>query len=200
MQGAISLFPIPLFVSAHYAADDEELHVLRGQEWTANRKGNFTSCDTYVLDCAPLQRLRAFLTEQLGHYCSAILGISEAEQLRITQSWVNMNPPGSRHHAHDHPNSIVSGVYFVGGDTCPIEFLRPSRLFGSLSLRRSRRNVYNATSWKVTNAAGHVVLFPSTLRHQVSANEGSDPRYSLSFNSFARLPIGSERKLTELLP
>jgi uncharacterized protein (TIGR02466 family) len=45
----------------------------------------------------------------------------------ITGCWVNVSAPGARHRVHNHPNSYLSGVYYVqtqqGADT--INFLDP---------------------------------------------------------------------------
>jgi hypothetical protein len=31
----------------------------------------------------------------------------------ITGCWANVNPPGSYHPTHNHPNNFLSGVYYV---------------------------------------------------------------------------------------
>ena len=31
----------------------------------------------------------------------------------ITGCWANINPPGSPHNPHTHPNNLLSGVYYV---------------------------------------------------------------------------------------
>ncbi|MGH8032262.1 MAG: TIGR02466 family protein [Luteimonas sp.] len=199
MSGVISVFPTALFVSEQYEPTPDELAALIGQPWEPNRAGNKTSSDTYVLENDALARLREFLQQQICHYAYQVLGLDEALDVYITQSWVNVNPAGSSHHPHSHPNSVISGVFFIQGEPCPLILHREATLFGSLSLRAPASNDFNATRWNVVNRPGHAVLFPSTLRHEVAQNTSATDRYSLSFNSFVRGTLGSRRKLTELV-
>ena len=36
--------------------------------------------------------------------------------LKITQSWINFTKKGEYHHPHAHPNSLISGVFYVEAD------------------------------------------------------------------------------------
>ena len=45
---------------------------------------------------------------------------------------------------------------------------------------------------------GELIIFPSSLTHSVRANQSDEERISLSFNTWAKGSLGSERELTYL--
>lgn len=199
MKGVVELFPTALFVSEHFALEESERTVLLDRTWNPNRLGNRSSEDTYALEHSGLCRMKAFLEAQTAHFAHEVLGLPRSLDVAITQSWLNHNPPGSSHHPHFHPNSIISGVFFIQGSECPLTVHRENLLFGSISLPGGKRTAYNATRRRISNREGHAVLFPSSLRHEVESNASGSDRYSLSFNTFVKGTIGSKERLTELV-
>lgn len=104
----------------------------------------------------------------------------------LTELWGVVVPPGLAHDAHLHGNSFVSGVLYL--DTGP----------GSGSIRfhdpRSAGNGFapdgESLAPRITVAPvdGMVLLFPSWLRHSITANQTGRPRVSMAFNA---LPSGT---------
>lgn len=102
--------------------------------------------------------------------------------MMITGCWANVNPPGSYHPTHNHPNNFLSGVYYVDApetgtdlvfhDPRPISIMpwsgKPTRMTANASVAQPR--------------PGRMVLFPSWLRHHVPSNESMTERVSISFN------------------
>ena len=95
--------------------------------------------------------------------------------LKMSDCWINIMPQGVTHSPHLHPNSVVSGTYYVatprGCAGLKFEDPRMSRFMATPPVsaeggRPSRRHVtYPAT-------AGNVTLFESWLRHEVPAAGG----------------------------
>jgi hypothetical protein len=54
-----------------------------------------------------------FIQESINSYFETIIAPSKQANLYITQSWVNYSNKGQWHHAHEHPNSILSGVFYA---------------------------------------------------------------------------------------
>ena len=98
----------------------------------------------------------------------------------------NVNPPGGMNRAHQHPNSLWSGVYYIkatenSGDlkiddprNCA-SMIRPKQKQGELPTR-----LYRETHYKPIT--GRCIMFPSWLMHCVDPNESNDIRISVSFN------------------
>ena len=60
-------------------------------------------------------------------------------------------------------------------------------------------NIFNSNGWIRPVQTGDVLLFPSSLLHQVEPKKGMNTRISLSFNVFIKGKIGNNKGLTELV-
>ena len=100
--------------------------------------------------------------------------------------WANINPPGGMNRAHQHPNSLWSGVYYIKAPkNCgylkiddprtSAAMVRPTQKKGTLPVRLYRETHYEPI-------AGRCIMFPSWLMHCVDPNESNDIRISVSFN------------------
>ena len=100
--------------------------------------------------------------------------------------WANINPPGGMNRAHQHPNSLWSGVYFIKAPKnsghlkiddprSSAAMVRPTQKKGTLPVRLYRETHYEPI-------AGRCIMFPSWLMHCVDPNESNDIRISVSFN------------------
>ena len=116
----------------------------------------------------------------------------------ITQCWANKNPPSSKHHEHVHPNSMVSGVFYLRQDRTlpPIQFSKSIQ--EAMKLNPKKYNNLNSDIFLLPCVAGELLLFPSNLRHCVPTNKGQETRISLSFNTFCIDTLGSKESLTHL--
>ena len=100
--------------------------------------------------------------------------------------WANINPPGGMNRAHQHPNSLWSGVYYIKAPkNCgylkiddprtSAAMVRPTQKKGTLPVRLYRETHYEPI-------AGRCIMFPSWLMHCVDPNRSNDIRISVSFN------------------
>jgi uncharacterized protein (TIGR02466 family) len=180
------LFAIPVFKKPiAYQPRDIELDYLQGLELIPNM-GNLISRDQAVLAHPLLQSLAQAMTEMVDRYVSLIYAPGPEVHLQITQSWINLSEPGQWHHPHCHPNSLVSGVWYVRalGDH-HIRFLRDG--YRQIELVSAARTEWMQNHVDIAVSTGDCVLFPSSLQHQVMPVPGHEPRISLSFNTF---PVG----------
>jgi len=100
--------------------------------------------------------------------------------------WANINPPGGMNRAHQHPNSLWSGVYYIKAPKnsghlkiddprSPAAMVRPRQKEGKTPARLWRETHYEPI-------AGRCIMFPSWLMHCVDPNNSNDIRISVSFN------------------
>tara|TARA_R100000008_G_C3583737_1_gene170542 strand:- start:212 stop:841 length:630 start_codon:yes stop_codon:yes gene_type:complete len=198
----LPLFSRPIFIIKGYTLNEEEMAAVQKERNSVNDNAgkNYTSQDSYIFNKPEFKNLATWIKKELDIYFYDCLQLNKSTQLRFSQSWLNYNPKGTFHHVHTHPNSIVSGVYFIKGDQQPILFERfeNDHLFGNIIPEVDKYNYYNCGSWKVTNKPGYLLLFPSSVKHGVVMNEATEERISLSFNTFVTGTIGKNRGLTEL--
>ena len=107
--------------------------------------------------------------------------------------WANINPPGGMNRAHQHPNSLWSGVYYIKAPKncghlkiddprASAAMLRPRQKDGEKPARLFRETHYEPI-------AGRCIMFPSWLMHCVDPNNSNDIRISVSFNFLQKCMI-----------
>ena len=155
------------------------------------------SIDTYIFD-TKLKKLKEFCEQHIKIYVEEVINPKEELDFYITQSWLNVIKPGALHPPHQHPNSIISGVFYLRQDKTlpPIQFSQSNQ--HGLKLDPRKYNVHNAETFLLPCTAGELILFPSNLKHSVPTNVGKEARISLSFNTFSIDILGSKDSLTHL--
>ena len=108
-----SLFPTPVFFSSlERKLTPLETKFLNKKD-THNNQGNITSNDNYVLNEKPFLNLKNELDLKVKEYFDKIICPSNKVKPYITQSWLNYTKRNQYHHKHQHPNSLVSGVFYI---------------------------------------------------------------------------------------
>jgi hypothetical protein len=70
--------------------------------------------------------------------------------------------------------------------------------YKQVKLDTDNYDVYNSNSWWFKVKTGGIVLFPSSLTHNVESVTSKDTRVSLAFNTFLTGILGDNKALTEL--
>ena len=110
------LFPTPIgFFDFEEGLTSDQLDFLNGQDQRPN-EGNTSSLDKYILKHKELSNLTTFIEDSLHKYLMATICPKHDVRLRITQSWLNWTKPGQFHHKHAHPNSVISGCFYVNAN------------------------------------------------------------------------------------
>jgi uncharacterized protein (TIGR02466 family) len=193
-----NLFPIPIGIDRlPKELTSTQLNFLTTQKMKPN-PNNAVSEDKYVLDSKELIDLRDELLKIVREYFKAVYAPADDVDVYITQSWVNSTEPSKYHHVHTHPNSFISGVFYIHseGETDKIMFHKSGYEF--IKLTPTTWNTYNSTSWWYSVNTGDVILFPSSLTHEVPPTTSSNNRMSLAFNVFLKGRLGDYIASTEL--
>jgi uncharacterized protein (TIGR02466 family) len=162
-----------------------------------NQKDNFFHDNTYIFDTVLKgSKLVKDITSCINQYCRDILG--EEPTLRHTQSWLNVNPPGSSHHKHFHGNSILSGVLYLQVDDRTGKFLVHRENENRISKEVKNYNQYNYKYLFFEPKQYELYIFPSSLNHSVDENTSCENRISLSFNTFYYGDIIGDGQLTDI--
>jgi len=115
-------------------------------------------------------------------------------RLSITSCWANRTEKLNTHHKHVHVNSILSGImYLTSHDSGHTVFRIPDPYLNcqrtgmlAISKQGNRQHVTDALQLgsKIKPEKGKLVIFPSHIEHEVTANVDSIDRYTLAFNTF----------------
>jgi uncharacterized protein (TIGR02466 family) len=198
----IQLFATPLLISKYPKDLTKELEFVKNLEYKRENKDetgqllNHQSSNTFLFDAPELQEVVEFVNAMLQFYVKNIMECKD--ELIVTQSWSNKTKQGERHHEHSHPNSIISGVFYLQNNKNlpPIQFRR--QITHSFSLNVEKHNNFNSATYLLPAENGELLLFPSTLTHSVLDNKSDEDRISIAFNTFTKGSLGSIDSLTYL--
>ena len=170
---------------------------------TENVKGNFLSQEHNILELESYKLIKDRILQGLHQYTRTVLSIDESVEFYITASWLNINPPNTYHHRHNHSNSIVSGVYYIDvGEDSEITFCTqntmPITSNPSYSIPVKEYNLANSSFWTCPVNDNGIIYFPSTTLHEVGTNNSDKNRISLGFNVFMRGELGDTKNLNLL--
>lgn len=193
-----SLFPTPVaFFDIGRNLSELERLFLTNQK-TRKSMGNTMTTDVEILNNKELTAIREFIQKSLDGYLDNIHNPKTDCKLEITQSWVNYTQPGEYHHRHDHPNSALSGVFYIDVENEVDSIFFFNREYRQLQISPKEHNIFNSDSWSFPVKTGELVIFPSSLPHMVTVTKSSRPRISLAFNTFLKGDIGDINGLTNL--
>lgn len=196
-----NLFPTPVFFFK-YTKDfnKKELDFILNQEHRPNM-GNTTSIDNYILKNAKMKNIASFIQTSVDKYFDEVYKPKNNVKLEISQSWLNYSKPGQWHHKHAHPNSFISGVFYIKANVAKDKIYFYKDQYQQLKVPPRDWNTWNSESWWFSVDEYDLVLFPSSLTHMVETveeDEKREERISLSFNTFLKGYVGNDDELTGL--
>jgi uncharacterized protein (TIGR02466 family) len=195
------IFPTPIYISKlNRELTKKELNFIDKSKLDFYKnEGNITSNDNYILNQKVFGSLKEDLYLRVEDYFNKVLSTTDSVTPFITQSWLNYTETNQYHHKHQHPNSLVSGVFYVNchEEFDKIKFFKED--YKTIKPEIKDWNLYNSESWWFTVKTGDIILFPSSLTHMVETKEGDNTRISLAFNVFIKGTIGNNKELTELI-
>jgi uncharacterized protein (TIGR02466 family) len=195
MYNVTGLFPIPVYSTTINIPESVNIFV-NNLEYRDNAVNKYSVLSN-ILNCDELKEIKKQINEHLNNYCEEILCAEAGVRLNITQSWANITSINEHHHKHNHPNSIISGVLYLSPDI-PSSIIFIKETNSIFHINTTKFNSYNSTQFSVSTHKGILLLFPSTLTHQVEKNKHVENRVSISFNTFYKGIIGDEKSLSLL--
>jgi uncharacterized protein (TIGR02466 family) len=195
------IFPTPIYFSKldRELTNKELSFVDKSKLDFYKNDGNITSTNNYILNEKPFSNLKKELDLRVQDYFDKVISPANNITPYITQSWLNYTETNQYHHKHAHPNSLVSGVFYINcnEEHDKIKFFNEN--YKTIKLEIKDWNMWNSESWWFSLKTGDIILFPSSLIHMVETKQGDNTRISLAFNVFIKGTIGDNKQLTELI-
>ncbi len=190
----LPLFSLPVLIDKYPNSFDDELKYIRSLS-TRNRDrqqvgSTSFSQDDFILNHSKMKKVRVWIQEKINYYINNILGSSN--KVFITQSWVVFGSKGQSLHIHNHPNSIVSAVWYpyLTREQSPLILTQLGLPF-NLELKMKNNNQWNSTSVAAPLETGHLIIFPSSVYHKVDVSDSNDTRISLALNTWTTDEVGN---------
>jgi len=199
-----NLFPTPIYTTKiNRRFTKQELQFVNEQKKHCTKNdGNINTKDNYILNRKEFKNVKKFLDKHCKEYLDTVICPKNNLELYITQSWLNYTDTNQYHHKHEHPNSVVSGVFYFDSDIkndkilfshpIPYKQIKPD-------IDNTKYNLWNSDTWFFPVETGDLFMFPSSTTHQVETKTGTNTRISLAFNTFYKGSVGSNTNLTELI-
>jgi len=185
------LFPTRLYDAEidDAALLDELAHSIRslaeddqaGRAWSREHRYSGYTSYASLNDLPKRDPSVASLVKHLNRHASAFLresGLELSRKPRLDSLWVNLLKSGGHHSGHIHPNSLISGTFYVEvpGGSGSIRFEDPRLPLMMAAPARPDSFV------SVEPRSGLLLLWESWLRHEVLPGAGKGDRLSISFN------------------
>ena len=196
-----ALFAVPVLSCVYEAEHSSELNFISNLDFSAARpKYPEISVNTFVLNSPELINIRRFIESKIEYFAKNVM--SYDRDLIITQSWVNRQQKNAGHHEHQHPHSVISGVWYPTNseNLNPIIFRSPAPFREIHAFDDMRRwdgtepsdfgQIFSASQVQVkgsSSTSAGLLLFPSNLRHYVYCNpsDSLDSVYHLTHGPLA---------------
>lgn len=203
----IPLFSVPVFRANIGKLDVIETAWVKGLTYPSQGVGRDGDEDhlppenrgMHIIERSQLKQLKINIQNALDYFVNTVLGVTQ--KFKITTSWINKTEKDEFISKHSHPNSIISGVYYIETTPkcSPIVFSKPHTYTNiahqsvQLTYDENKHNLYNVEHYGINPQPGDIVMFPSWLEHTVYEQVPNLPRIALAFNSF---PIGTVGRQT----
>jgi len=195
------IFPTPIYISKldREITIEELLFIDKSKLDCYNNQGNQTSNDNYILNNKDLKNIKEEIDSKIQDYFDKVISPANIITPYITQSWLNYTETNQYHHKHAHPNSLVSGVFYINcnEEHDKIKFFNDK--YSTIKPEIKDWNIWNSETWWFSVKTGDIILFPSSLTHMVETKQGDNTRISLAFNVFIKGTVGNNKNLTELI-
>jgi uncharacterized protein (TIGR02466 family) len=195
------IFPTPIYISKlNRELTNKELSFIDKTKLDVYKnEGNTTSNDNYIINHKAFKYLKEDLDLIVQDYFDKVISPANNITPYITQSWLNYTEKNQYHHKHSHPNSLVSGVFYINchKEHDKIKFFNDA--YRTIKPEVKNWNMWNSESWWFPVKTGDIILFPSSLTHMVETKQGDNTRISLAFNVFIKGTVGNNKSLTELI-
>jgi len=162
------------------AAQVERANV--SKPWTGDIESTFKFNDYVNVVQEHCPNLKKFIYKCVNEFLADIEVSPAYNIINMDESWYNYSKPGMFQEFHIHPESDLSGIFYV---TTPensgnIIFNSPSSAYNYHKMTHRSNIVTPNVSY--IPAPARLLLWPSYLEHMVEQNKSNDERISIAFN------------------
>ncbi len=186
---AYAMFPYLMLHSQYKQSVDKIKEKVSQLDFYHNTSNFISSSDLHLRE--EFSDIVKFFEEKIRMYYE-VQG-KTVRDFELTHCWANLAKAGESHHLHRHPNSMLSGIFYLndggGGDTV---FAKDSPENMVVFVTQKNLTPFNSLSVQVRPQTGKLVMFPSFLSHKTLPHaDTQESRYTIAFNVFVRDSLGS---------
>ena len=185
----INISPTPIYYipNTEYNISEEELNVINSIPMITNKFCELSE-SVHVLDLEGLSGIKKLCQYHVDQFTKEVCKIRQ--DFYIQTSWVTKKYKSQFHQLHTHPNSIMSGIFYIDvtRDMGPLTFKNENFLTKKFDFAYDYEewNAINSSTYSLNVTSNSIVIFPSWLNHSVEENQSDTPRISIAFNVFVK--------------
>ncbi len=180
------LWPTPVFEKIIPVKDDWKSYAINSKYYRMNSDNGHMSTNQSVLD--DLSELKEEITINILNFVHNHISIERNRWFVIKKSWIIKHNPNDYAHMHHHWGSVFTGVYYLktpencGDLVVHKNAITDNFISSSYGLKYSKNNLINCDGHSIKADEGRLVIFPSTVYHNVEKNQSNEDRYSIAFD------------------
>lgn len=183
---ATHLWPTPVFEKIIPVKDDWKSYALNLKYNRVDTDNGYISSNKFVLNDLP--ELKEEITINILNFLHNHISIERNKWFVINESWIVKHNPNDYAHLHSHAGSIFTGVYYLmtpkkcGDLILQKNCMMNNHISSSYGLKYTKINVINCEGHSIKADEGRLVIFPSTVYHNVEKNKSNKDRYCIAFD------------------
>ncbi|MBL25021.1 MAG: hypothetical protein CMM48_14105 [Rhodospirillaceae bacterium] len=191
------IFPIVVQSTQHPEAEpmnerlSGEIEELRQTTPNSQLRHSASKAYTTIETCNDLhskpkfEELISFILPEIESFANHQKIKFDKDGIIITNCWFNIFSNNTFLDSHNHPNSIITGVYYVKAPEGSANLVLESELTDQISRTPiATSNEFNLTTKSITPKPGLLVLFNSNIMHRTQLHRIDEERISISFTVF----------------
>jgi uncharacterized protein (TIGR02466 family) len=195
-KNLFTYFPHPIF---HYKLDNYENHNkeysqyiydLQKEDSKGQKLSNVNGWHSPFFDLSSRETVGYKFLMKIQPYIADVFKsygwVFNPQKVKCSGMWAIINKKGNFNTEHIHPNSNLSGAYYVSAPkNCgKFKVVNPHSISRDKFPPRENPNELNRLVAEHEIEDGDLLIFPSYLPHSVLPNQSDDDRIVISFNIF----------------
>ena len=180
------LWPTPVFEKIIPVKDDWKSYAINSKYIRMDSDNGYISSNKFLLD--DLSELKEEITINILNFVHNHISVERSKWFVINKSWIVKHNPNDYAHLHYHWGSVFTGVYYLktpencGDLVVHKNPLTDNVISSSYGLKYNKNNLINCDGHSIKADEGRLVIFPSTVYHNVEKNQSNEDRYSIAFD------------------
>ena len=193
------LFSMPVY-SAGFELDDSIVNSIIDSTifHRINSNDGYISEDKYLLENPNNKVLKNIVDYHVENFLHNILHINRKYDFYLLNSWMIKHNKGDYAPKHYHNHSLFSGIMYLVCDDDSGDIVFRKSLTGTgfapsmFEFKIDEYNIFNSDSWTFTPQPKQILIFPSSLEHEVLPSTSNNLRYCVPFNVFVKGEFGED--------
>jgi len=192
----VPLFATPIALFTLDILEKEQIQIenkIQNLEYGSTNQsgGSGISKDLFLFKDKTFKVLKEKMLKLICVYNEQIMGHKKTH-FKVTTTWATRCQKNEESERHKHCNSMYSAVYYnrCNENVSDISFYNNNWTSNNYDLEKTDFNNFNSSSWSFKPKDKLLIIFPSSMYHNILKNYDEATRYSIACNFVPKPPYG----------